>query len=390
MSDIILTGKDYNNFYTSFSDLNIIRKVNGNEYLIENTNLENLDINSSSSITSNGVVNINYPITGLVSLSFSSAVTKNLFNSGYCRKELVFLSGTFTAHTTSAIYDAKSLGVSVKVNYNKYKKTSNSILTNSNYKARALVYEAIRTSDNLEQSNIIVENSLPNQNTKITSHLLGASFIITSYNELSRDNTQSIQPPIITSISVEDGTTIRVNYKILIWSGYDIVNNYGITINNELHLDCANSITFGVQGNSITILKNEFEYAKENSQSFNTDTPYELESNELMQYTLNENIIDRLSYKTAQDIFDKTYINTQLVTFDLLNIKEYEFGSGENLETRKLQAKDLIKIKNENGEFVGIYTNENGEEVVPYFEIIKVENIWDGSFYKKITCKQKI
>jgi hypothetical protein len=387
MSDIVLTGKDYKNFSTSFSDLNIIRKISGEEYLIENTSVVGLDINSSSTITSAGIVDITYPLSSY-NLSFNTAKTSNLFNSGYGRKELAFISGSFTAHTNSVIYDTKSFGVSVSINYNKYHKNSNSIITSSNYKSMSLVYEAIRTSNNLSQSSIVVENSLPNQNSKMWNRMLGASFIVTSYNELSCNNIQNVGSPVIVSVSVLNGTTIQINYKILVWSGYNNVNNYGVTINNDMFLDVANSITFKVQGNSITISKNEFNYVNEDSQSFNTDTPYVLESNELMQYTLGQSVEDRVSYDVSQEVFDSTYVNKQLLSFDLLNVVDYEFGSGENIERRKLQAKDKVKIKNENGEFVGVYNDENGNEVVPYFEIIKVKNVWDGNFYKKIVCKQ--
>lgn len=403
MADIVITGRDYVNFNTTFSDLNIIRGANGSEYLVDGTSSVAFTIQPNNIVNENGEI---FPeqhfvdgapteFGGFIAGSSKLDTIYNSQNRTY-RKELGYISGEVIAHTSNVIYDINSISVDVAVEYDTYRgsntQVSGPILYYNNAFANTFVYSLIYDSRNLkeDESNVQVENSLPNKPAKISIYELYNAIKGNTYREYNLDNRQRISRPQILSVS-DEGTTIKFTFKLLVWSGFNEVSVYLVPTFNDLFLNVAKKITLRINANTITTEENEFSYLSENSQSFNTDEPYELERNELFQYTKNQPIEERLSYAVANKIFDKTNINRQIVSFDLLKIKKYGFVDGAgNTTVRYLQSRDKIKIKDEKGQWLGAYNDNDGNEVVPYFEVVKCENKWNGKFYKHIVCKQSI
>lgn len=393
MDDIVITGKDYVNFDTTYSDLNIIGNVKGEEYLINEARVSNFTI-----------LNGNLDFSNVEDFSTIPNITGNFLTSKkdwywfdlFTRGENIYKTGKCVARTKTAIYNSNDISIIPKIKYKKYYVESDkfSILNGKNYKSSKLVYEQIRQEkyavENTEDNYIFeIEKTLP---FNLCSRTLTYPFNIKA--SISYPETSKQKYPIsdIRIVSVdESGTTIEFEYRMLIWRGYNAIwaDWLGFYANNDLHLYVADSIDFQIQTNGVDVMANEFSYISENSQSFATDDPYELESNELMQYTVEQTEDEKISKITAEKIFDGTNINRQIVTFDLLNVQKYDFDNADGTQTRRyLTSRDLIKIKDENDNWVGEYNDEEGIAVVPYFEIIQIENIWDGSFYKRITAKQ--
>lgn len=403
MADIVITGRDYANFNTTFSDLNIIRGANGGEYFIDGASSVAFTIQPNNIVNENGEI---FPeqhfvdgapteFGGFIAGSEKHDTIYNVQNRTY-RKELGYISGEVIAHTSDVIYDINSISVDVAVEYDTYQASntqfSGPIIYYDNAYANTFVYSLIYDSQNLKQneSNVQVENSLPNKPAKISVYDLHNVINGSTNREYNLDNKQRISRPQILSVS-DEGTTIKFTFKLLVWSGFNEVSVYLVPTINNLLLNVAKKITLSINANTITTEENEFSYLSENSQSFNTDEPYELERNELFQYTKEQPIEERLSYAVANKIFDKTNINRQIVSFDLLKIKKYGFVDGAgNTTVRYLQSRDKIKIKDEKGQWLGAYNDASGNEVVPDFEVVKCENKWNGKFYKHIVCKQAI
>lgn len=394
MADIVITGRDYANFSTTFSDLNIIRSATGGEYFVDGASAVSFNIEANSIVNENGEV---YPeqhfVDGMPSEfgGFFAKTENRVFGavSFSFRKELGYLSGSIKAHTSDVIYDINSIGVDVQVQYNRYQKKANDILYKYNAYENTFVYSLIYDGANLSDENkdLQADNSLPNDPVRYWEK----HYFQPKYSEFNLDNKQYISKPRILSVS-EEGTTVQIDFKLLVWSGHnDVTEHILFIIENTLFLDVATKITLSVKASTVETEENKFDYVSADSQSFNTDEAYELESNELLQYTKDQPIEERMSYNLSSKIFDKTNINRQIVSFDLLKVEKYTFidNSGNEI-SRYLQSRDKIKIKDEKGQWLGTYNDANGNEVVPYFEVVKCENRWNGKFYKHIVCKQAI
>lgn len=393
MADIVLTGKDYINFDTTYSDLNIIRNVKGEEYSINEATVSNFTILNGNLDFSN--VEDFSTIPNIIG-NYLSYKKDWLWLDLFTRGESVYKIGKCVARTETAIYNSNNISIIPKIKYRKYYVESDkfSILNGENYKSSSLIYEQIRQEKyavkNTEDNYIFeTEKTLPfNLCSANMTYALGIK-VSESYPETSKQE-YPISDIRIVSVD-ESGTTIEFDYRMLIWRGYNSIWHgfLGSYSNSDLHLYVVDSIEFQIQANGVDVSVNDFSYVTENSQSFATDDPYELESNELMQYTVGQPQDEKISKITADKIFDGTNINRQIVSFDLLNVQKYDFDNGDGTKTRRyLTSRDKIKIKDENDNWVGEYNDDNGNVVVPYFEIIQIENVWDGSFYKRVTAKQ--
>lgn len=394
MADIVITGRDYANFSTTFSDLNIIRSATGGEYLVDGASAVPFNIEANSIVNENGEIFPEQHFVDGMPSKFGGFLAKSedyylgLINLTY-RKELGYISGQIVAHTTDVIYDINSIGVDVQVQYNRYQKKANDILYKNNAYENTFVYSLIYDGANLSDENkdLQAQGSLPNDPVRYWNK---ASIFHHHYSEFNLDNKQYISKPRILSVS-EEGTTVQVNFKLLVWSGHNDLTANPFSSDSTLFLDVATKITLSVKASTVKTEENKFDYVSADSQSFNTDEAYELESNELLQYTKDQPIEERMSYNLSSKIFDKTNINRQIVSFDLLKIERYTFiDNAGNEISRYLQSRDKIKIKDEKGQWLGAYNDASGNEVVPYFEVVKCENKWNGKFYKHIVCKQAI
>ena len=394
MADIIITGKDYANFNTTFSDLNIIRSAKGGEYLVDGASSVSFNIVGNDIINDNGEIYPERHFINSMPKKFGGFLAKSedyywgLINLTY-RKELGYISGQVVAHTTDVIYDSNSIGVDVSVQYDRYQVKNNNILYKNNAYENTFVYSLIYDSSNLSDENkdLQAQWSLPNDPVRYWNK---ANIFHHHYSEFNLDNNQYVSNARITSVS-ENGTTVQVDFKFLIWSGHNDLTANPFSSDSTLFLDVANKIILSIKANTIETQENKFDYTSLDSQSFNTDEAYELESNELLQYTKDQPAEERMSYNLSSKIFDKTNINRQIVSFDLLKVEKYTFIDNSGNETsRYLQSRDKIKITDENGKWFGAYNDSNGKEIVPFFEIVKCENKWNGKFYKHIVCKQAI
>ena len=139
-------------------------------------------------------------------------------------------------------------------------------------------------------------------------------------------------------------------------------------------------INFKVRANTISVNENTFDYG-----NFDEE-PYALESNEFLQYENGESVEDRMSYNVSQEIFEKTERNRMLVSFNLFRLDKLDWDGDGNL--RFIRSRDRIKIKDELGNYLGVYYDDSGNEIIPEFEVIRANGKWDGKFYKEIVAKQ--
>ena len=167
---------------------------------------------------------------------------------------------------------------------------------------------------------------------------------------------------------------------------------FGVYDTIDAYLDNATSIQFKVQGKSIQTEENNFKYGDGQYKE------YELETNELMQYEKDQPINTRQSYITSEEMLDRTQINRMIVSFDLLDcdkiVEDILVPATETTPAvtanRYLEVGDLIKLRDQNGDFIGQYYDDTGNLVIPYFEIISYHGRWDGTFHVEIVCKQKL
>lgn len=443
--DIIIDGTQYTNLQTTYSEKNNIDNVKGKEYRILGTEIIDFNIQQDSYIDSSGVVEIHYAdhpdgttistptFTGINSvefpydnlrLSFDTLEARLLWGANvYARKEGLVLSGSFIATTESAIQDINSIAVTCQIDYNTYHRTidtanPNDLLINqSNLRSNSKqnpVFEMIRTMEYLQNK---TENEGETTiNTQTTESALDTQYI-TSIAGLSplgaidqsidlssslgqfKVSTTTPLSKLDTKVSVlastENETRVRVDYQVTIWVADTSGVSYEWLVAKEYvynyELLTANKLTFSVKANGISTESSDFSYGDGEYKE------YQLDDNELMQYSKDQIVETKQSYKTSEKMLDQTQINRMIVSFDLLdcdkivpvNIVNNEQTSETIGYYRYLTTGDLIKLRDQNGDFIGQYYDDSGNLVIPYFEIISYHGRWDGTFHVEIVCKQK-
>ena len=384
MADIEITGKDYSNLSIVYSDKNIIRNIEGQETLVEfNTNSNEF---SQTTYTLPVFSDSNFDINSLIiDGRFATETNRKLPLISRVRVETGYLPFEFNVEMNDTIVDEEKISCKLKINYKQYSWVAPELPFNP-------TTESIRNAILYDDNNYYASDKL------VFGIMKDMGRVQEKASDYIGNNSRGIKPPstiievkralktslLFTLVKKDDKYYLNVRGRQLVWNGY--MNNVAL---NRFYLDIVDSVEFTFQYKGINSTEKNFKYVAENSQSFATDDPYELESNELMQYTIGQPQDEKISKITAEKIFDGTNINRQIVSFDLLNVQKYDFDNGDGTQTRRyLTSRDLIKIKDENDNWVGEYNDEEGNSVVPYFEIIQIENIWDGSFYKRITAKQ--
>lgn len=430
MEDIIIDASQYSNLKTTYSEKNNIDNVKGKEYKVNGTTIINFSFEQGNIfVNDNGVMEINYtehtdtsetPSSSFASINGNAIPNGSLTSSQdykvielhgvkfYLRAEDYQLSGTFRAKTEQAILDVNTISASCEITYNTYEYVTNypseqPIINNYANSSLNPSYEVIRKPSN--QQNVIevdgqketspqtTDIRIPNQPAVFKTQVVGI-FQTDAYSTNTNLSMCELSKPRI--ISTDDGsTTVEVDFKISLWSAYnDILVTQWLV--GDFHyikyvLNNVTSIQFKVQSNGISTSENEFKYGDGKYKE------YELESNELMQYTENQSYNTRQSYLTSQKMLDKTQINRMIVSFDLLRcdrvvskvIREATDTEEEVLSYDYLDTGDLIKIKDQNDNFIGQYYDDSGNLVIPYFEIISLHGRWDGTFHFELICKQK-
>ena len=431
-----INATQYTNLQTTYSEKNNIDNVKGVEYKVNGTDVIEFQFEDNNSIVdSNGKIEIGYvthndgdttPTYSFESINGHS-IPNNAINIGniqgkafdgdsqgnwFIRKENYVINGTFRAYTTEVIQNIDDISVSCEITYNTYHyETHNpseqilNISNNSSWTKDKPVYEIIRTPNNQQntyedaEGNIetqiqTTDTALPGSIATIRTRIVGmfedwyaSAGTINSIYKLSK-------PKIISND--ENGVTVEIDYTISIWDAHNeiLITQWGVGNAHffNYYINNATSIQFKVQANGISTTENQFKYGDGQYKE------YELESNDLMQYEENQSYEDRQSYKTAQKMLDATQINRMIVSFDLLDLRKIVAETVRPADTnneaviinRYLNTGDLIKIKDQNDEYIGQYYDDSGNLVIPDFEIISYHGHWDGTFHVEVVCKQKL
>lgn len=438
--DIIIDATQYTNLVTTYSEKNNIDNIKGTEYRITGTELIDFTFaDNNPYVDESGLMTINYvqhndndttptySFAGINDSAFpfdnlswdydqASHVVNDLYGTrttSNLRTENYVLQGTLHASTTEVIQDINSIAASCTIKYNSYHfhtgQPDQQIITqtNMNRNTQNPVFEIIRTQQyqvnkqqnmdgEWETTEQTVENSsIPYQQSTYTYQ--SPTGVIYSYvRELKYQPAlcELSKPRVTVS---DSGTSVDVDYKITIWFGATdvVIAEWGVFTQAKFYdyyLDNIVEIQFQVQGKSIQTEENEFKYGDGQYKE------YELETNELMQYMEGQDYTTRQSYITSEKMLDQTQINRMIVSFDLLDcskIVDYVVREGSDTEEpvvmkRFLDTGDLIKLKDQNDNFIGQYYDDNGTLVTPYFEIISYHGRWDGTFHVEIVCKQKL
>jgi len=380
-----INSKDYNNLKTNYSDQNIINRLQGSEFLIDDSSSVPFDIIPNSIINSSGVVTPSLPPSGNSSRNsaWAEAGWYWILRRVHGRAEGITISGSFSATINEVIYDTNNISVDYEIDYDSYYSEDEIILDN-NYLSNQFIYNAIRNGTylvNKDVNNNRVPQILDNSNFDINTGSVYAQFLWANKESSYRVNlTSSISINNIVVNTLTGETTVTINFRLPLWYGYNIYKTWVTNSEFKNYLNVLNKITFKVRANTINTTENSFDYG-----DFAED-PYALESNEFLQYQNGEPLEDRMSYNVSQDIFEKTERNRMLVSFNLFRLDKLDWDGNGNL--RFIRSRDRIKIKDELGNYLGAYYDDSGNEIIPEFEVVRANGKWDGKFYKEIIAKQ--
>lgn len=429
MEDIIIDATQYKDLKITYSEKNNIDNVTGTEYRILGTDTVDFSFPSSNYfVDTNGKITIGYtehtndgetPSSSFLTLNDKAFPFEHIFTAwdaasatyndklagkydllAYLRTEDYVLHGTFTAVTDQPIQDIDTVSVSYNITYDKYhyQSTSNDdqpILEGRYNSSLNPTYEVIRKPENKVESEGTTDIGL-NGGVSTFKHT-DPTGLISYSSEVSLRNSPphcAVGRPKVTV--TELGTVVEVEFFMSLWFAFNKIficdwGLFGQPKYYDYELLNVLSIQFRVSADTVETSKNEFKYGDEEYRE------YALDTNELMQFEPTEPIEERQSYKSSQKMLDKSQINRLIVSLDLLKcdkivkevVKEATDNEPEITNYRYLRTGDLIKIKDQNDDYVGQYYNENGELITPYFEIISYHGRWDGTFHIELVCKQK-
>ena len=377
-----INSKDYNNLRTDYSDPNIIGRVQGSEFLIDDASVVNFYFDGNPSITTKTITPI---YTNQITRFGEARIFLLGFPYMFARSEVFFTSGYLSAEIDEVIYDKNSISIDYEIDYDTYK-TSSRLIDGSNYNISVSAFSSLRNNNNLQNKDSggnrtpqVLQNELyahPKavidyaqfgfSTAKIDAY---ANFVLTQFNVEN-----------ITVDNLTGKTTVLIKYALPIWYGWNDYREQLFANRLDNWLNVVRTFGIKIRANTINVVESAFDYGNLNEE------PYALESNEFLQYTNGEPIEDRMSYETAQEIFEKTERNRMLVSFNLFRLDKLDWDGDGNL--RYIRSRDRIKIKDELGNYLGAYYDDSGNEIIPEFEIIGANGKWDGKFYKEIIAKQ--
>lgn len=379
-----LSASDYANFTQKYSDKNIINNIYGKEYVILKTDsheLTTLSGDNPKEVEVN-VSDVSWRVTG-------SGARNSITGALYNRTEEGYIRGRFIIKTDEVIADPNSVSVSVNVEYDRYEKNNDDIINSNNFDSGKLIYTSIINSENKKNTEpLLGDDRVKRAVAVFYRQLLGFDY---DKEDLEMNDYEGKVTKKI--LKNADGTLdIIVDYKTLVWSAansqsLEIV--FAIPLGSNILAFLAKKITFTVKANTVETTELEFQYNIddfiENSEAARaTAKTYKMETNEFLQTEETSDPTDRMSYKIASQVFDAFDKNRPIITFDLLNCEKYKIGDRE----RYLESGDQIMVLDQFGQYIGEELDENGELIPGVFEIIKVENKWNGSYHKIVTAKQ--
>lgn len=383
-----LTAKDYTGLKQEYSEKNIINNIFGQEYII--TSSESMELNSTSGENPK-VLEFAYN-----KLPSGSRLDERSFATGtvgwgqqrWLRVEDRYYRGSFYFQTEDVINNLNSLTVSLNVEYDNYQKNGfdGNILNGNNYDSNDIVFHSLNSEDLKTNNNgkLSQDGGVPKLTAKLTGVGLGG---FGQNTESSTENRSYIRKKASQSNGV---FTITVDFNILIWSASNTVDvNFIGVIDDRYYLNSATKATFTVKANTVNTEELEFKY---NIDEFNPNADasrlsaktYEMVTNEFLQTKVEEEDDVKTSYLLSNQVFDAYDKNRPLITFQLLNCKKYD--DPNTGYKRYLQSEDLIQLEDVNKQMIGEEFDEEGNMIADTFEIVKVENVWNGSFNKIISC----
>lgn len=378
-----LSASDYANFTQKYSDKNIINNIYGKEYVILKT-----DSHELTTLSGDNPKEVEVNVSDISRRLSGSAYRKSIAGPLYNRTEEGYIRGRFIIKTDEVVADPNSVSVSVNVEYDRYEKNDD-IINSSNFDSEKLIYTSIINSQNKKNTEPLLRDGGVERAVAVFYRtLFGFEYDKERLEE--NDYEGKVTKKILKNA---DGTLdIVVDYKILVWSAansqtLEIV--FAIPVGSNILAFLAKKITFTVKSNTVETTELEFQYNIddfiENSEAARaTAKTYQMETNEFLQTEETSDPTDRMSYKIASQVFDAFDKNRPIITFDLLNCEKYKIGDRE----RYLESGDQIMVLDEFGQYIGEELDENGELIPGVFEIIKVENKWNGSYHKIVTAKQ--
>ena len=370
---VILTSKHYKNLEYNLGERNNITLVKGKEYKIDTTTSIKLE-DSETTVNTNWTTssNVDFKQSGVVNYPFSTV---------YLRAEQSFTTGSFDFTYSSSILknsDLKNLTINFTATGKKYKTDTVGFIDSSNRSSSKSVFSGIINETNK------IEDFLINNTSDSLQSIPYSNAEAYSWGTLLDLSTPKVNVGLsyvrANFVKKETvGVTItyyfHVDYKILTCTGWNRIDKGLLWENNQNYCNVINSFTISINSVGIKATSFDREYGTGNK-------ILELQTNELMQSQMDDSepMFDYIS----RDIIDNFSNNRLIVNFKMLFNEKFEIN-GEN---RLLRAGDKIKIKDLHGNFIGEYINDEDEIDGSEFEILKIENCFEGLFFRNIVCRQ--
>lgn len=379
-----ITARDYSNLRQTYSEKNIINQTTGTEYVI--------DVAKATPITDTLGRPTDFNITPLdggtkakvwASKKELAPFTEALiFEGTSAREEYYSVVDTFSIQPDQVIDDINTLSIKLTIDYDKYV-AEGQLVNDTNFdNADTSVFYSIMTEENKENKDgyLTAEMQMPFEHSKFIrppTYNLSANFPL-SY----------IWPSIG---KTEDGNyQLTLKHETVTYWGYNVIESVllpGLKFSTK-HTNTllvARVLHFKLSANTVTERSLDFNYTRTlNDNQLTIGKTYEMGTNEFLQTEELADVQTRQSYQLSQEIFNKFDTDRPLISFLLLNCEKYLIGGNY----RYLRAEDLIYIKDENDEYIGTETTEDGDLIAGVFEVIKTRPVWAGSYQMEVTCRQ--
>lgn len=384
-----LTAKDYTDLRQEYSEKNIINNIFGKEYII--TSSESVELTPTSGDNPK-VLEFTYN-----TIPLGHELRNSIFTEGvvgwkqwrYYRAEDLYYHGAFSFETDEVIKDLNSLTVSLEVEYDHYYKDGyDGRINGSNYNSGGMVFTFLASEDykTNKDGKLTELGGVPQMPMRRQGVGIGGFEEDKAFRRTAQDASY-----INKKISINNGVVkVTVDFSFRVWSaGNKTETNFIGMIVDDCYANSATKATFTVKANTVNTEELEFKY---NIDEFNLNTDasrfsaktYEMVTNEFLQTEIEQEDDAKMSYSLSNQVFNAYDKNRPLITFQLLNCKKY--NDPNTGYQRYLQSEDLIQLEDVNKQMIGEEFDEEGNVIADTFEIVKVENIWDGSFNKIISC----
>lgn len=369
-----ITARDYSNLRQTYSEKNIINQTTGTEYVI--------DIAKATPITDVLGRETDFVVTplggGAKALVWGAKKQATVGLNKPLREEYYRIEETFFIQPEEIIDDINTISVSLTIDYDKYEAEGELVNANNfNTEATSLFFPIVKEQNKQNKDGYLSATmELPYEHSQVVylgnKWTLGNKFPI---NQISTSFTKN-----------ESGNyEIKITHLITTFWGWHITQFTPRNTKVKNTALVARALHFKLSANTVTERSLDFNYTRTLSDNQPTiGKTYEMGTNEFLQTEELADVQTRQSYQLSQEIFNKFDTDRPLISFLLLNCEKYLIGG----TYRYLRAEDLIYIKDENDEYIGTETTEDGDLVAGVFEVIKTRPVWAGSYQMEVTCRQ--